>query len=292
MVSRMLDFMYGLVRQLLILPYKATAPQATTSQINSALKEYLPKSTYPSPASSHSRRQYSTQPTHPQPAYPSSASPSPALNPSIGQYLPQPPYPQPTYPSSALPPPALNPFRRKSGRQKLLQPTYPQPTYPSFASPSPALNPYSGHRVKGASLSGARLDHSFIPQTAISDPVSTSPPSAHQNHALIHAQMYAMGEKYLTPDLKNHAKLSFSESIRYISVASLCEVITEVYTSTPETDRGLRDIVLDTAVIDLNEMMRNKELKKIAIETVPQFGYELLEKAFGGTEIIDYSCYE
>jgi hypothetical protein len=194
----MLDFMYGLVRQLLILPYKATAPQSTTSQINSALKEYLPK-----------------------PTYPSSASPSPALNPPRGQ------------------PANIDRYRNRHRRER---------------------------------------DRYF-------NSVSTSPTSAHQNHALIHAQMYAMGEKYLTPDLKNHAKLSFSESIRYISVASLCEVITEVYASTPETDRGLRDIVLDTAIIHLREMMRNKELKKIAIEMVPQFGYELLERAFEGTNV-------
>jgi hypothetical protein len=78
--------------------------------------------------------------------------------------------------------------------------------------------------------------------------------------------MYAMGEKYWIPDLKNHAKLLFPESIRYVSEASLCEVITEVYASTPETDRGLRDLVLDAVVKDLNEKMRNKELKKIALE--------------------------
>jgi hypothetical protein len=184
----MLDFMYGLVCQLLALPYKAMASQATISLINSALKEYLP------------------------------------------------------------------------------QPTYQSPTLSAFrAQPAP----------------GTQLRPSFIPQTAISASVSTSPTSAHQNHALIHAQMYAMGEKYLIPDLKSHAKLSFSESIPYISGASLCEVITEVYTSTPETDRGLRDIVLDAVVRDLNEKMRNKGLKKIAIEMVPQFGYELLERALG-----------
>jgi hypothetical protein len=205
----MLDFMYGLVRQLLILRSKATASQATISQINSALKEYLP------------------------------------------------------------------------------QPTYQLPVYPSSASPSPALNPSRGHPAKSVSHFPAKPGHSFIPQTAVSDPVSASPTSAHQNHALIHAQMYAMGEKYLTPDLKSHAKSSFSESIRYISVASLCEVIKEVYASTPETDRGLRDIVLDAVVVDLNEKMRNKELKKISIEVVPQFGYELLERAFGGPNIVD-----
>jgi hypothetical protein len=103
--------------------------------------------------------------------------------------------------------------------------------------------------------------------------------------------MYAMGEKYLTPDLKSHAKLLFSQSVHHISVASLCKVITEVYTSTPETDRGLRDMVIDAVVIDLNEKIRNKELKKIAIEMVPQFGYELLERAFGSTNFIDPGAY-
>jgi hypothetical protein len=99
--------------------------------------------------------------------------------------------------------------------------------------------------------------------------------------------MYAMGEKYLIPGLKNHAKLLFSKSMPYIPLASMCEVITEVYTSTPEIDRGLRDIVLDAVVIGLNEKIRNKELKKIALEVAPQFGYELLERALGSLDIID-----
>ena len=62
-----------------------------------------------------------------------------------------------------------------------------------------------------------------------------------------------------------------------------------MYTSTPETDRGLRDIVIDAVATDLNEKMRNKELKKIAIEIVPQFGYELLERAFGETNSIGFN---
>jgi hypothetical protein len=214
----MLDFMYGLVRQLLTMPYKTTASQATISLINSVLKEYLP----------------------------------------------QPPNPQPTYPQSTYP--------------TLI---YPQTTYPSPASSSPALIRPRRQRTKRTSIFGALLRPPYNPQTPILDSVSTSPTSAHPNHALIHAQMYAMGDKYLTPDLKSHAKLSFPESVRDISVASLCEAITEVYTSTPETDRGLRDMVLDAVIADPNKKIRNEEVKKIAIEIVPQFGYELLERAFG-----------
>jgi hypothetical protein len=209
----MLDFMYGLVRQLLTMSYKTTASQATISLINSVLKEYLP------------------------------------------------------------------------------QPPNPQPTYPSPASPSPALIPPRGRRTKRTSIFGALLRPPYNPQTPILDSVSTSPTSAHPNHALIHAQMYAMGDKYLTPDLKSHAKLSFPESVRDISVASLCETITEVYTSTPETDRGLRDMVLDAVIADPNKKIRNKEVKEIAIEIVPQFGYELLERAFGSTNIVDSCTY-
>jgi hypothetical protein len=92
--------------------------------------------------------------------------------------------------------------------------------------------------------------------------------------------MYAMGEKYLIPDLKKYAESSFSESMRHVSAASLCEVITEVYASTPESDRGLRDKVLEMAFNDIREMMPNKEFKKVAIEMVPQFGYELLQSIF------------
>jgi hypothetical protein len=58
----------------------------------------------------------------------------------------------------------------------------------------------------------------------------------------------------------------------------------------PKTDRGLRDTVLDAEVIDLDEKMWNKDYRRL-IEMVLQFGYKLLERAFGSTNII-LTCIE
>ena len=62
--------------------------------------------------------------------------------------------------------------------------------------------------------------------------------------ALIHAQVYALREKYIALGLKNLAKSQFTEIVQHLSNADLATITEYVYKSTHEQDRGLRDIVL------------------------------------------------
>lgn len=66
-----------------------------------------------------------------------------------------------------------------------------------------------------------------------------------ESHLVLHTQVYALGEKYDIPSLKQLAKQKFEMAAAcYYDAPELAEAIELVYQSTVDTDRGLRDIVL------------------------------------------------
>jgi len=93
---------------------------------------------------------------------------------------------------------------------------------------------------------------------------------------LVHALMYALGEKYFIPGLKDLAKRYFSETVVLQSGASLGTSIHEVYTTTPDSDRGLRDIVLSFTRCHITRLLQDSEFCRLAVE-VPSFDFELLQ---------------
>lgn len=66
------------------------------------------------------------------------------------------------------------------------------------------------------------------------------------SHLLLHTRVYALAEKYDIPSLKSLARRKFEMAMacNYDS-PELPEVIEEIYCSTIDSDRGLRDIVLN-----------------------------------------------
>ena len=76
---------------------------------------------------------------------------------------------------------------------------------------------------------------------------------------LINARMYALADKYAIIALKHHAKQKFQDSPQYPksgldgnypqfdskAFEPLMDTIPVVYTSTPNSDRGLRDLVME-----------------------------------------------
>ena len=87
-----------------------------------------------------------------------------------------------------------------------------------------------------------------------------------------------MGDKYAIQDLKTYALSQFRAAIASQRGAALAKSIAEAYTSTPDADRGLRDVVLDvtepSAYTLTNE---DSEFQKLAGE-IPLFGFELLQR--------------
>lgn len=66
-----------------------------------------------------------------------------------------------------------------------------------------------------------------------------------ESHLVLHTQVYALGEKYDISSLKQLAKQKFEMAAAcYYDAPELAEAIALVYQSTVDTDRGLRDIVL------------------------------------------------
>lgn len=67
-----------------------------------------------------------------------------------------------------------------------------------------------------------------------------------ESHLFLHTKVYALAEKYDIPSLKALARQKFEMAVacNYDS-PELPEAIEEIYCSTLDTDRGLRDIILE-----------------------------------------------
>ena len=60
-----------------------------------------------------------------------------------------------------------------------------------------------------------------------------------------------------------------------ISVAAFCRAIELVYGTTPESDKGLRDQVLEHAKLNLKGLLPLERFKAV-LAAVPEFSYQLL----------------
>jgi speckle-type POZ protein len=98
------------------------------------------------------------------------------------------------------------------------------------------------------------------------------------NHGVVHAQVYAMGDKYLIPALKDYSKECFRRSLSTQTGNDLANSIAEAYSNTVESDRGLRDVSIEAAVIRLGRLTSDKAFSALALH-IPCFGYELLQRA-------------
>lgn len=66
-------------------------------------------------------------------------------------------------------------------------------------------------------------------------------------HLVEHTRVYALAEKYDVPSLKQLAKSKFEMAMAcWYDSPEFADAIEEVYCSTVDSDRGLRDIVLET----------------------------------------------
>lgn len=65
----------------------------------------------------------------------------------------------------------------------------------------------------------------------------------------VHAHMYSLGDKYDIPSLKKEARQRFSKDViipgdKKSETLTLLSVVNLIYTSTPDSDRGLRNLVV------------------------------------------------
>lgn len=66
-----------------------------------------------------------------------------------------------------------------------------------------------------------------------------------ESHLITHTRVYALAEKYDIPSLKDLAQSKFEMAMAcYYDSSEFADAIEEVYCSTIDSDRGLRDVVI------------------------------------------------
>ncbi len=96
-------------------------------------------------------------------------------------------------------------------------------------------------RTRSSSLPALEFDDESDVES-IGDTDDLSEP---ESHLLLHTKVYALAEKYDISSLKQLAKRKFEmEMACYFDSPELAEAIEDVYCSTIDSDRGLRDVVL------------------------------------------------
>lgn len=96
--------------------------------------------------------------------------------------------------------------------------------------------------------------------------------------AFFHAQMYAQGDYFQINELKKKAKDYFMKSfLEHPDQDSFSSSVVEVYSSTGEHDRGLRDLVVQLTTDNL-KILRNGDNPILCdglLESVPKFMLEV-----------------
>lgn len=94
-------------------------------------------------------------------------------------------------------------------------------------------------------------------------------------NTLMHAKMYALGEKYGIDSLKVTAKDKFAEAVTYAwNHANFVATIKLVFTTTPESDTGLRDLTIK-AILEHQGVLSKKPAIENAIKNIEGLSYGL-----------------
>ncbi|KAH7112803.1 hypothetical protein B0J11DRAFT_446597 [Dendryphion nanum] len=99
-------------------------------------------------------------------------------------------------------------------------------------------------------------------------------------HLMTHVAVYALGEKYGIPGLKSLARKKFAHQIEHhLSSTEFAESCQEAYETTVDSDRGLRDVIIQTFRAHPNLSLR-KDVELVVRDT-PGLAFELFRMASG-----------
>jgi hypothetical protein len=97
-----------------------------------------------------------------------------------------------------------------------------------------------------------------------------------ESHLILHTQVYALAEKYDIPALKDLARRKFEMAMAcYYDAPEFAAAIEAVYCSTIDTDRGLRDVVLQ-AFRTHPQLVHTQDVYAVIKET-PSLALELFK---------------
>lgn len=86
---------------------------------------------------------------------------------------------------------------------------------------------------------------------------------------IFHVKVYSIADKYDVPMLKSLARGKFEKAVKTCwDMDDLPHAITEIYSSTPRTDRGLRELVVETVCKHKDTLMEKQDFQNVLEETV------------------------
>ncbi|KAF2135470.1 uncharacterized protein K452DRAFT_215462, partial [Aplosporella prunicola CBS 121167] len=92
---------------------------------------------------------------------------------------------------------------------------------------------------------------------------------------LFHVQAYAMGEIYAVGGMKDLAKARFrNNALVSWACPTFPPAVKAIYNTTPETDRGLRDVAVEVAAAHVEDLL-NDESYRNTMDEVGPFGKDL-----------------
>ncbi|GME35200.1 btb poz-like protein [Neofusicoccum parvum] len=166
---------------------------------------------------------------------------------------------------------------------------------PSNAPASPLTPPHSNERIDYFSSIDAKLplsptadaqhaDDDRLDCSYESESEDESSSDQAPSHLVVHAKVYAIAEKYGITGLKSlarrkYASQLFEDSHWSTRTAEFAESIMEVYESTVDTDRGLRDLVIQ-AFREHPELARSRDIE-LVIRDTPGAAWELFRLGWG-----------
>jgi hypothetical protein len=94
-----------------------------------------------------------------------------------------------------------------------------------------------------------------------------------------HAKMYAMGDKYGVPGLKDLALRKYQEAYEHTS-AGFANSMIVIYTSTIDNDAGLRNAIIKILKNDITNLMKKPKINQ-NVKELPLLSHALLRKQLG-----------
>lgn len=104
---------------------------------------------------------------------------------------------------------------------------------------------------------------------------------------LILLQLYRVADEYIVPNLKIEAKHRFGRDVD-ASSKDFHDIVDFVYASTPEADRGLRDIVVQAAIEHFRQLAQHRSNVKTLgdLMGIPEFASDFLAAEASCHELI------
>ena len=152
---------------------------------------------------------------------------------------------------------------------------YPDYDVPSMSAKHVVAGPYTPPHLRHKTPTTIQEVTDMSANLGLSDGATTTNDPRMMNNVLV----YAVAEKYDIPDLKDLAKGKFQSLARskwpHDDLYALAE---EVFSTTPDTDMGLRQIVLDLCEQNFQDILKNED-SRAGLLVIPAIGAVVLGAA-------------